>query len=426
MLRPWPLLLLALARAQTGEKLAELQRSLQSVLDSVAAKHAPNSALQLGWKSADAEFTLAAGEVQRPDEATSRKVTVDDTFLWGSGTKPFTAAAVMSLVAAGKVKIEDPLEKHVDGVLDKLHKGASLTGLFGKNASKITVGQTLRMQSGVQDFDFPPFDNYLLRSNESYKTHSPYEFVQYASTQKPLLLCDPGTCASYSSNNFILAGFILLAHANATEWWQLDLASFFPAAARKSLRGLRFFEREMLQEMLTVPGKTGGGWAKTPKSVIWNQSSTILGWTCGNAVGTALDVAGFMWDLLGPEASVLPPDVLKEMTKFEPLNLGWGAGMFQYGAGLMIENVKFARKPPHFPDWGSYMGHGGDTYGFLSEAGIVAHLNASMAIVANEDSDSIIVSHNAFCKAIRAAARVLQGRHLLLFCASDEEESLVV
>jgi len=70
------------------------------------------------------------------------------------------------------------------------------------------------------------------------------------------------------------------------------------------LGGLKFYRKERIDEFLTVPGSTGGGYAHLPVTQIYNQSSTVLGWSCGNIVGTAGDVASFLWDLLGPDAKV--------------------------------------------------------------------------------------------------------------------------
>lgn len=361
------------------------------------------------------EFALASGTVKLPGAAQGRPTTLQDTFLFGSGVKPFTATAVMALRDSGKLSLDDPLEQHIDAVLNRLRTGASLRGLFGDGAGKITVRHVLRMESGVQDFDFPFFDQLLLQANETYRIHSPYEFVEYASTQKPQLLCEPGSCSTYSSNNFVLAGLVLLAHSGATEWWELDLASFLPAGVRNSLRGSFFFQKEMLDERLTVPGYSAGGWAQTPPTTIFNQSSTILGWTCGNLVSTALDMAGFIWDLLGPEARVLSASSLAEMTTFKPLSQGWAAGTIQYGAGVMLESVTWGREVPHVPEWGTYVGHGGDTFGFLSEQGIVSGLNASVAIVAATDSVGFIVTE-AFCHTIKTAAWVLKRVNVPFRC----------
>ena len=63
------------------------------------------------------------------------------------------------------------------------------------------------------------------------------------------------------------------------------------------------------------------------------------------------------------------------MQQFHLLDYGWDKGRLLYGAGLMIEQVgelpSRVAHPPDFSAWGAYMGHGGDTYGFLSEQGII-------------------------------------------------------
>ena len=56
-----------------------------------------------------------------------REVTEKDSFLFGSGTKPYTALAVMQLVEQGVVKLDDPVSKHIDPVLTALTKNASFT-----------------------------------------------------------------------------------------------------------------------------------------------------------------------------------------------------------------------------------------------------------------------------------------------------------
>ena len=53
-------------------------------------------------------------QVPLTNSSPSGTVTGQDTFQMGSGTKPFTATAVMQLVEAGKVKLDDPVHIHVD------------------------------------------------------------------------------------------------------------------------------------------------------------------------------------------------------------------------------------------------------------------------------------------------------------------------
>lgn len=61
----------------------------------------------------------------------------------------------------------------------------------------------------------------------------------------------------------------------------------------------------------------------------------------------------------------------------------------------------------------------GDTYGFLSEQGIVGQLgNASFSIVSNQDyiEHGGLIAHVAVCKVLVAAAKVITGQAPELDC----------
>jgi hypothetical protein len=105
-------------------------------------------------------------------------------------------------------------------------------------------------------------------------------------------------------------------------------------------------------------------------------------------VAAAVDVARFYWDLLGPEQRIVSAKSLQTMAAVRPLNRGWAAGEVAYGYGLMIQNVdpEMKRLPP-LDHPGSYLGHGGDTYAFMSDNGYFPAINASISVIVNEDSD---------------------------------------
>jgi len=93
--------------------------------------------------------------------------------------------------------------------------------MFGKMAYYVTVGQLLRMRSGIGDFDVPAFDHSLL-VDKPFDVHSPLENLEFVSKftehegcrhYNCTFACEPGTCGFYSSTNFILAGLVLLNHA---------------------------------------------------------------------------------------------------------------------------------------------------------------------------------------------------------------------
>jgi len=107
------------------------------------------------------------------------------------------------------------------------------------------------------------------------------------------------------------------------------------------------------------------------------------------------------------------------MQKFNVLDFGWAKGHIIYGAGLMVEQTgSYSRTPPSFGKWGAYMGHGGDTYGFLSEQGIIWGLgNASFSVVSNEDTDGRFVQGALACRLILVAAKVLTNTTLDFHCS---------
>jgi hypothetical protein len=153
------------------------------------------------------------------------------------------------------------------------------------------------------------------------------------------------------------------------------------------------------------------------------QRGGVLGWTCGNMAASTLDVAQFYRDLLVTK-TILQPATVELMESFNVLNYGWEKGRLWYGAGLMIEQSASAHDhtitfPPDFRQWGSYIGHGGDTYGFLSEQGIVGGLgNASFSVVANMDYETSFVQGAMACRTISTAAKVLLNVKLNITCGT--------
>lgn len=140
---------------------------------------------------------------------------------------------------------------------------------------------------------------------------------------------------------------------------------------------------------------------------LYHQDASILGWTCGNAVTRALDVARFFYKLLGPGASLVSKESLAIMTKFRPLTTGWAKEEVAYGTGLMIQDVgtEAPRRLPPPTGLSAYIGHGGDTYGFMSDNGWYPQLNASIAVIVNEDADYRYPSYVATCKVVEIAAK---------------------
>lgn len=312
-----------------ADKLGELKAALQGELDNAVKVH-PDFAMSLGWHSTLGSFGLAAGMVPSAGMTPARPVRPLDKFLFGSGTKPLTATAVLRLAEAGALSLEDAVAKHVDSILHAAN-GTTMAGLFGPDATRITVRQLLHMQSGLPDFDVPSLDDEILRAGD--KSWPPYAVLHSAASQTNLTLhFAPGSRTEYSSTNYVVAGLVLLAHQPSAggDWTKLDLSSLvFPSNLRPAYADVNFINDEPISSMLTVPGVSGMIANQTTQ--IWAQRGGVLGWTCGNMAASAKDVASFYHDLLVAK-TLLSEDSLAVMQKFHVLDFGWAKGHIIYGA----------------------------------------------------------------------------------------------
>lgn len=128
-----------------------MAQRIQSILTEKA--EAWNTSFSFGFRRGDIRLGIAAG-VQDFGAASSdptRLMTNRSYVPMGSVTKPFTAAAVLQLVAAGKFSLDSPIVPLVDPALKKWNK-TSMTAIFGEGQrallDKITVRSVLGMRSG--------------------------------------------------------------------------------------------------------------------------------------------------------------------------------------------------------------------------------------------------------------------------------------
>ena len=241
-------------------------------------------------------FGLGAGPRTPPSlpEANPGTVSGKDTMLLGSGTKPFTAAAVLRLVDQHKVALDDRVMKHIDPVLTALN-GTTFVQLFGPLAAKVTVGQLLSMQSGIADFDIPDVDNRALVAGrlpggifDNLYTVAAFPEENGCNTYNCTWVCEPGTCVSYSSTSYILAGLVLLAHAPPG---QRNPATYDQFAAL-GLHEVEFRHTHFLTSgAMNASGLTVAGLSLAyGEAEMFAQDASILGFTCGNVGASAHDI----------------------------------------------------------------------------------------------------------------------------------------
>lgn len=373
-----------------------LARALQQKLDAVVSYFStayPDLAMSLAWRDSSNDVAITSGKVS------GHAISPSDTFLFGSGTKPFTATAVLRLVDSGKVKATDKVSKIIDPYMRK-HGKPALSAYFGEAVGNATVLELIRMSAGIRDFeDSYDFDNWVLGNSSKFWDY-PYDAMRFAASADNTkggspLYCNPGNCSAYSSTSYEVAGLLLAAVLQPRgEWYNFDLASAI-FDDRKSYPSMSFppvvhghgpphdpqnGPHMQLNHFLSVPGAAvSDSWQNT---TIYEQHPSILGWTCGNLIASPRDVAKFFFNLLDSEAAQTDPTPLlseasrTEMTTFRKLTTGWNAGKLLYGAGMMKLDYHGI----------NVTAHEGDTYGFLSTQAYVPDLKGSFSIVSNVDA----------------------------------------
>jgi CubicO group peptidase (beta-lactamase class C family) len=111
-------------------------------------------------------------------------VTPDTLFRMGSTTKMFTAAALVTLADAGKIKLDAPIGNYVKSLPPKI--------------AALTAHQLLSQSAGIRDFAAPFVTNDDAGLNRNIR-----------SWKEDVFFTEPNKVYSYSSPGYWLAGFVL-------------------------------------------------------------------------------------------------------------------------------------------------------------------------------------------------------------------------
>ena len=145
-------------------------------------------------KVASATQTTYAGAFGKRDSASGVAVTPDSIFYIASMTKAITSVAAMQLVEQGKVKLDEPVAKHLPQLskLDVLEGFDKTSGkpILRPAAKPVTLAQLLTHTSG---FAYPTWDSKMLKYTEVTGTAIP------AGRLAPVtpLMFEPGTRWQY-------------------------------------------------------------------------------------------------------------------------------------------------------------------------------------------------------------------------------------
>ena len=171
----------------------------------MAAHHVPGlsvAVVQDGKVVKTAAYGLSDAEAKTP-------ATVNTVYGLGSCTKPFTAVAVLQLVEAGKITLDAPVSRYLDGLPPAW--------------SAITVRRLLTHTSGLPNYR--RFLNFKRLSEPKYR--QPGMVVSLLARKK--LDFPPGTRYEYSNTNYHLLGQLIEKVSGQTYGAFLSAHQFQPA-----------------------------------------------------------------------------------------------------------------------------------------------------------------------------------------------------
>ncbi|MFT7838690.1 serine hydrolase domain-containing protein [Saccharothrix sp. BKS2] len=253
---------------------------------------------------------------------------VDGHFRIGSVTKTFVATVVLQLVDEGRVRLDDPIARYVDGV---------------PRGGEITVRQVLSHSSGLYDYAHGEgWSTNRWRGAERFRHHEPRQLLDEAFRHPSHF--DPGTSWRYSNTNYVVAGALVERVTGRPYGVEVTDRIVKPLGLRHtSVPGDRpGLPRPHARGYTEVDGRL-------VDATLMNPS---LDWAAGEMISTAGDLNRFLDALLG--GRLTSPSALAEMRTTTPTG-----SIFAYGLGLQRYDLPCGR---------SVWGHGGELIGYLTYA----------------------------------------------------------
>jgi CubicO group peptidase (beta-lactamase class C family) len=252
------------------------------------AKLAQAAKMMAGW-IADGRVQGASILVTQGQRAFARNFGTakgtEPVFLLASITKPMMAAAVMTLVDAGALSLDDKAVKF-------------FPTFTGEGRETITVRHLLTHTGGLPD---------MLADDEGLRErHAPLSDYREGALKAPLKF-PPGTKYSYASMGILLSAEIAQKITGKTIADLVEERVFKPLGMHRTGLGLRGRANATMVASQAAPAMTEAG-KKSWNGWNWNSEYwRNLGAPWGGALGSAADVARFYREFLDRRGTILKP-----------------------------------------------------------------------------------------------------------------------
>ncbi|GHF35211.1 serine hydrolase [Streptomyces mashuensis] len=352
--------------------------AVQRALDAAVAAGVPGATVEVRegrnvWRGTSGVADLGSG----------RQVKAGDRFRAGSVTKSFVATVVLQLVAEGKAGLDDPIERHLPGLIPA-----------GKHGERVTVRQLLHHTSGLPDYLTEVLikeDRDALRTLRTAR-YTPRELVAKAVDKavKTGWNFDPDEPGKwgYSNTNYVVLGLLverLTGH---------DLGG---EITRRIIRPLHLKDTSFpTSPQLPGAHMNGYEWLDGPTAAPTDltEYSPAAIWATGTLISTTHDLNTFYRGLA--DGKLLPPQMLREMRTMRAMD-GDRPGR-SYGLGLESNANYCPQQEPVWGHSGSVAGY--NTYSFMTADGrrqVTLALNRNLTKSTEADTATRGIVSAALC-----------------------------
>ncbi|OKK18480.1 beta-lactamase [Streptomyces sp. CB00455] len=275
------------------------------------------------------------------DKATGAPMRTGLNMRIGSETKTFTVTAVLQLVDGGRVGLDDPIGKYVDGV---------------PNGDRITLRELAGMRSGL--FNYSEDEGFFKAlTSDPRRPFTPRELLDY-SFRHPVQFA-PGAEFEYCNTNLVLLGLVVEKVTGKPLASSINDRVVGPAGLRHTLfpTGAEF----PAPHAHGYTNQTASG--KTEDATDWNPS---WGWAAGAMISDLADLRS--WAKTLATGTLLTPATQAERLKVSPAgnlpDTGYGLGIF---------------------DVDGWIGHNGSLPGYESLTVYLPQSRATLVVLLNTD-----------------------------------------
>ena len=278
-------------------------------------------------------------------------MSVADHFRIGSNTKTMTSTVILQLVQEGKLALDDPIGKYIQGV---------------PNGDQITIAQLSEMRSGLYSYSFDPGFNQTL-DEQPQKNWKPQELLDIAFSH-PVDFA-PGQKYEYSNTNIILLGLVIEQLTGMTASAAFQERIFTPLGLKNTLlplpndasipdphpQGYSFGSNTSTIDTYALPAADQP--AALDGTLLPNNETDAnpsWGWTAGAAISTVDDMKTYVealvdGGLLDPQTQKVRMDSLQSTDPGNPSAPLYGLGIAQIGSLIGHDG--------QIPGYMTFMGH---------------------------------------------------------------------